>query len=98
MPDLLLNFKDPSVLEDVSLHPCVRYAKFEQDRSVSFVPPDGDFELLSYRVTKDLPPMPFYCRPQLSFYEGGCNLNIMAGLKAGQNPSFNQGNKTVEDF
>jgi AP-3 complex subunit mu len=29
MPDLLLNFKDPTILEDVSLHPCVRYAKFE---------------------------------------------------------------------
>lgn len=36
-------------LEDVRLHQCVRLTRFEQDRTISFVPPDGDFELLSYR-------------------------------------------------
>lgn len=36
-------------LEDVRMHQCVRLSRFEQDRTISFVPPDGDFELLSYR-------------------------------------------------
>ena len=49
MPDLLLYFKDPSLVSDSSFHPCVRYAKFEQDKIISFVPPDGNFELMKYR-------------------------------------------------
>lgn len=49
MPDLMMTFKDPSLIDDCAFHPCVRYAKFDQDRSVSFVPPDGEFELLNYR-------------------------------------------------
>src|SRR5690606_10274269 len=68
MPDLLLQFRDPSIIEDCSFHPCVRYAKFEQDRSISFIPPDGEFELLTYRVS-NISQLPIYCRPQLSFYE-----------------------------
>lgn len=38
-------------LEHVKFHQCVKLARFEQDRTISFIPPDGDFELLSYRVT-----------------------------------------------
>lgn len=38
-------------LEDVKFHQCVRLAKFESDRTISFIPPDGEFELMSYRMT-----------------------------------------------
>lgn len=38
-------------LEHVKFHQCVKLARFEQDRTISFIPPDGEFELLSYRVT-----------------------------------------------
>jgi AP-2 complex subunit mu-1 len=41
-------------LEDVTLHPCVRLGKFESERTVSFVPPDGEFELMSYRITENI--------------------------------------------
>ena len=50
VPDLLLTFNDPSLIDDCSFHPCVRYTRFEKDRVVSFVPPDGPFELMRYRV------------------------------------------------
>lgn len=36
-------------LEDVKFHQCVRLFNFERDRTISFIPPDGVFELLSYR-------------------------------------------------
>ena len=36
-------------LEDVKLHQCVRLFNFERDRTISFIPPDGQFELMSYR-------------------------------------------------
>ena len=37
-------------LEDVKFHQCVRLSRFENDRTISFVPPDGEFELMSYRL------------------------------------------------
>ena len=46
IPDLTLTFVDPAVIDDCSFHPCVRYNRFEQDSVVSFVPPDGAFELM----------------------------------------------------
>ena len=37
-------------LEDTKFHQCVRLSRFENDRTISFVPPDGEFELMSYRL------------------------------------------------
>jgi AP-3 complex subunit mu len=76
IPDLLLTFADPEVIDDCSFHPCVRYNRFERDRTVSFVPPDGAFELMRYSVANtsgaNITP-PIYCTPTISFSpaEGG---------------------------
>ncbi|KAK9171529.1 Adaptor complexes medium subunit family protein [Cryptosporidium meleagridis] len=44
--------KNKSVeIEDIKFHQCVRLARFESDRTISFIPPDGQFELMSYRLT-----------------------------------------------
>ena len=53
IPDLLLTFKDPALIDDCSFHPCVRYGRFERDQVVSFVPPDGNFELMKYSIGAD---------------------------------------------
>lgn len=37
-------------MEDIKFHQCVRLARFENDRTISFIPPDGEFELMSYRL------------------------------------------------
>jgi hypothetical protein len=37
-------------LDDLKFHQCVDMNKFETDRSIDFVPPDGEFELMSYRL------------------------------------------------
>jgi AP-1 complex subunit mu len=37
-------------MEDIKFHQCVRLTRFESDRTISFIPPDGDFELMSYRL------------------------------------------------
>ncbi|GAB1520547.1 AP-1 adaptor complex mu subunit Apm1 [Rhizoctonia solani] len=37
-------------MEDVKFHQCVRLSRFENDRTISFIPPDGEFELMSYRI------------------------------------------------
>ena len=44
-------------LEDVKFHQCVRLSKFESDRTISFIPPDGDFELMSYRISTPIRPL-----------------------------------------
>ena len=38
--------------EFIKLIQCVRLSKFEADRAISFIPPDGEYELMRYRTTK----------------------------------------------
>eukprot|EP00999_Lentomonas_sp_LEN2_P002567 NODE_449_length_1489_cov_104.867107_g417_i0.p1 GENE.NODE_449_length_1489_cov_104.867107_g417_i0~~NODE_449_length_1489_cov_104.867107_g417_i0.p1 ORF type:complete len:427 (-),score=71.17 NODE_449_length_1489_cov_104.867107_g417_i0:129-1409(-) len=44
-------------MEDVKFHQCVRLSRFETDRTISFIPPDGEFELMSYRLTTAVKPL-----------------------------------------
>jgi len=87
MPDLTLTFTNPNVMDDVSFHPCVRYNRWEQNRVISFVPPDGPFKLMNYRVKGQLQ-MPIYVKPQINMNSG--KVNIMVGPKNSQQ-------KTVEE-
>jgi len=38
-------------IDDITFHQCVRLGRFDSDRTISFIPPDGEFELMRYRVT-----------------------------------------------
>ena len=33
-------------LDDCQFHQCVKLGKFDTDRTISFIPPDGEFELM----------------------------------------------------
>ncbi|XP_032802407.1 AP-1 complex subunit mu-1-like [Petromyzon marinus] len=44
-------------LEDVKFHQCVRLSRFDNDRTISFIPPDGEFELMSYRLYTHVKPL-----------------------------------------
>lgn len=35
--------------QDVTFHQCVNLGRFNTEKVVSFVPPDGEFELMKYR-------------------------------------------------
>jgi AP-2 complex subunit mu-1 len=39
-------------LDDCTFHQCVRLGKFDADRSITFIPPDGEFVLMKYRTTE----------------------------------------------
>lgn len=39
-------------LQSLFFFQCVRLSKFESDRAISFIPPDGEYELMRYRTTK----------------------------------------------
>lgn len=51
LPDISLKFIDSSRIGTVGFHNCVRYSKWDKERVVSFIPPDGPFRLMSYRAT-----------------------------------------------
>lgn len=65
MPELLIGINDKKFfdinqtasnskktvdIQDIKFHQCVRLAKFENDRNISFIPPDGEFDLINYRM------------------------------------------------
>jgi AP-3 complex subunit mu len=82
IPDLLLTFKDPHLIDDCSFHPCVRYARYEHDQVVSFVPPDGNFQLMRYRIKREsvanfTPPI--YCHAQWNITKDN-NISKGSGL------------------
>ncbi|KAJ3195129.1 hypothetical protein HK101_001040 [Irineochytrium annulatum] len=41
-------------LDDAQFHQCVKLTNFEQSRTINFIPPDGEFELMRYRTTTNV--------------------------------------------
>ncbi|CAF0938505.1 unnamed protein product [Adineta ricciae] len=71
MPDLTLNFINPRLLDDISFHPCVRLKKWESDHVISFVPPDGNFRLISYHIgSQNSISIPIYVKSNIQYREG----------------------------
>nr|XP_023679988.1 AP-3 complex subunit mu-1 [Paramormyrops kingsleyae]XP_023679989.1 AP-3 complex subunit mu-1 [Paramormyrops kingsleyae]XP_023679990.1 AP-3 complex subunit mu-1 [Paramormyrops kingsleyae] len=72
MPDLTLSFVNPRLMDDLSFHPCVRFKRWEAERVLSFIPPDGNFRLVSYHVNaQNLVAIPVYVKQNISFFESG---------------------------
>lgn len=68
MPRLTLNFTTPHIIEDAALHVCVSRERWERERAMSFTPPDGKFELFTYRVARTNN-LPVYVTPNISFVQ-----------------------------
>eukprot|EP01071_Lankesteria_metandrocarpae_P008446 Lankesteria_metandrocarpae@DN4965_c0_g1_i1.p2 len=49
-------------IDDVRFHQCVRLANYESDHTITFIPPDGSFELMRYRITDNVQ-LPFKVIP-----------------------------------
>lgn len=83
MPDLSLTFMNPRLLDDVSFHPCVRLKRWENEKVLSFMPPDGQFKLLTYHISGGMIQLPLYVRPQISFISGSSGrFDLTIGQKA----------------
>ncbi|CAG0900563.1 unnamed protein product [Cyprideis torosa] len=71
MPDLTMTFVNPRLMDDISFHPCIRHRRWEQERVLSFVPPDGNFCLIEYHVHAPTAVcLPITVRHALQFREG----------------------------
>ena len=44
-------------MDDLKFHQCVNKKKFENERIIEFIPPDGEFELMSYRLDIQIKPL-----------------------------------------
>lgn len=53
------------VLEDCKFHQCVELSKFDINRVIQFIPPDGEFQLMSYNSILNIN-LPFKVIPQVS--------------------------------
>jgi len=89
MPDLTLSFMNPRMFDDTSFHPCVRFKRWESEKILSFIPPDGNFRLMSYLiggsgVANSNVAIPVFVRHQLTFTssaQGNGKLDITIGTK-----------------
>jgi AP-3 complex subunit mu len=82
MPDISVHLSNTD-FDDVSYHACVRHSRYESDRTISFVPPDGSFSLFRYRVKQMNFEPPFYVKPQISYNPEGGRVNCMVGMRHG---------------
>ncbi|KAJ6430407.1 hypothetical protein OIU84_021743 [Salix udensis] len=62
-------------LEDIKFHQCVRLARFENDRTISFIPPDGAFDLMTYRLSTQVKPL-IWARSQFKERSTATNVEI----------------------
>lgn len=84
MPDVVLRLAGTESFDDVSFHKCIRNSRYEADRTISFIPPDGTFTLLRYRSKPlhNFQPS-FYVNPQITYHDKGGRINVMVGLRHG---------------
>jgi len=70
-------------IDDCTFHRCVRLGKFDADRTITFIPPDGEFELMRYRVTDNIN-LPFKIIPAIREAHGqtrvSINLKVLANF------------------
>lgn len=81
-------------LDDVRFHQCVRLSKFEQERAITFIPPDGQFELMSYRITENIA-CPFKIFPVVQ-ERGRTKVDITVKLKSIFDKSISANNVIVK--
>uniref|UniRef100_A0A0L8GN70 MHD domain-containing protein n=1 Tax=Octopus bimaculoides TaxID=37653 RepID=A0A0L8GN70_OCTBM len=78
--------KNSIAIDDCQFHQCVKLSKFETEHSISFIPPDGEFELMRYRTTKDIN-LPFRVIP-LVRETGRHKMEVKVVVKSNFKPSL----------
>lgn len=73
-------------IDDCQFHQCVKLNKFETEHSISFIPPDGEYELMKYRTTKDIS-LPFRVIP-LVREVGKSKMEVKVVVKSNFKPSL----------
>lgn len=80
------------VLDDCNFHECVHLDEFETSRTLHFLPPDGEFAVLNYRITADYR-APFKLYPSIE-ESGVYKLDAIILLRA-DIPEANYGSNVI---
>lgn len=80
------------VLDDCNFHECVHLDEFESSRTLHFLPPDGEFAVLNYRITADYR-APFKLYPSIE-ESGTYKVDAIIVLRA-EIPEANYGSNVV---
>jgi len=86
--------KGSVAIDSCTFHQCVRLGKFDQDRTISFIPPDGEFELMKYRSTQNVE-VPFKVLPNIKEHSK-TRLEIHVAVKGTFSPDMFGSNVTVK--
>lgn len=109
VPDLLMSFDNWRVFQDISFHPCVRVRKWENDKVLSFIPPDGKFKLASYRYNDWEHQCPIQVQSSIHYNSkpstsssssssaSSSNSNAVASIDINITRKHNHGDKHVEN-
>jgi AP-2 complex subunit mu-1 len=62
-------------IDDLKFHQCVKLPKFDKERAITFVPPDGTFQLMTYRITENIN-LPFKIIPVINEYDKKIEVRI----------------------
>jgi AP-2 complex subunit mu-1 len=68
-------------IDDIKFHQCVRLGRFDRDRSITFIPPDGMFELMTYRISENIN-LPFKVVPVVQEYPENNTIEYSVKIKA----------------
>lgn len=81
-------------IDDMKFHQCVKLPKFDKERSITFIPPDGSFELMEYRITQNIN-LPFKIMPVYTEISS-TKMEIRVKLKSIFDKNLNAGNVVVK--
>lgn len=78
MPELKLGLNEK--MGDMTFHQCVNLATFETQKVVTFIPPEGEFELMRYRCQEGIS-VPFKVLPVINEH-GRTRLEMSVTIKS----------------
>mmetsp|Transcript_52646 Transcript_52646/g.47258 ORF Transcript_52646/g.47258 Transcript_52646/m.47258 type:complete len:425 (-) Transcript_52646:660-1934(-) len=81
-PDLTLNFNNPRMINSIQLHRCVRISRWQKEKIISFVPPDGKFTLLKYRLP-NAGNLPLDIQPHIKLSKNSSSVRITMSKTGG---------------
>ncbi|CAJ1394566.1 unnamed protein product [Effrenium voratum] len=81
VPEVLLSLRNPAVLQNASFHPCVRLPRFQRDKALSFIPPDGEFSLATYWIPDTTMNLPFHFAVSVNYHSDHGKVQISASPK-----------------
>ena len=68
-------------IDDIKFHQCVRLGRFDRDRSITFIPPDGIFDVMTYRISENIN-LPFKIVPVIQEYPEQNKIEVSVRIKA----------------